>query len=157
MDADVYGQQATDGYVTVLWWSMIVFGMNQSWYGPEFLMMTIRTCTPYKLVIERRLLQRWEIYQYCEAFRRSDWTKPYLIDDNGRHHRAMVISEFLEQERTKSPDIKLIEDAWNILKRWLTDRVNQADKWWANWSMQEWNWIPRTQLWASKNDAKELS
>ena len=56
-------------------------------------------------------------------------TKPLLMDDNARPHRARIVSDYLRQESidsipwpAMSPDMNPIEHLWDDIGRKINDR-----------------------------------
>ena len=73
------------------------------------------------------------------------------MDNNARPHRARIVNEYLQQETIEhkdwpanSPDLNLIEHAWDILHRRISNRQNQPNSLQelADALVDEWSRIP---------------
>jgi hypothetical protein len=78
-----------------------------------------------------------------------------LMDDNARPHRARIVNEYIQQETIErmdwpanSPDLNLIEHAWDILQRRISNRQNQPNSLQelANTLVDEWSRIPQVEF-----------
>jgi transposase len=77
------------------------------------------------------------------------------MDNNARPHRARIVNEYIQQETIKrmdwpanSPDLNLIEHAWDILQRRISNRQNQPNSLQelANTLVDEWSRIPQVEF-----------
>jgi transposase len=78
-----------------------------------------------------------------------------LMDNNARPHRARIVNEYLQQETIErmdwpanSPDLNLIEHAWDILHRRISNRQNQPNSLQelADALVDEWSRIPQIEF-----------
>jgi hypothetical protein len=78
-----------------------------------------------------------------------------LMDDNARPHRARIVNEYIQQETIErmdwpanSPDLNLIEHAWDILQCRISNRQNQPNSLQelADTLVDEWSRIPQVEF-----------